>query len=87
MAFWGKALTAGEVSAHATAAAAGRDYFAPVQETAVALAFNELSPSTNGVFWVELANYGGTTLPLGGYALVRDGLPISSPMYSRKSTL
>ena len=74
VAFWGKALTAGEVSAHATAAAAGRDYFAPVQETAVALAFNELSPSTNGVFWVELANYGGTTLPLGGYALVRDGL-------------
>jgi hypothetical protein len=39
----------------------------------VTLAFNEVSPATNGDFWVELINYGATALELGGCVLARAG--------------
>jgi hypothetical protein len=37
------------------------------------LAFNELSPATNTLFWLELANYGSTNLTLDGFILALDG--------------
>ncbi|PYJ00143.1 MAG: hypothetical protein DME25_21400, partial [Verrucomicrobia bacterium] len=46
----------------------------PLPAPSVALAFNELSSSTNGEFWLELANYGTNTIQLDGDVIVRDGL-------------
>jgi hypothetical protein len=37
------------------------------------VAFNELASSTNSAFWLELANYGSTNVPLGGYVIARLG--------------
>jgi hypothetical protein len=74
VAFWNKALSASEVAAHATAVAAGRDYFfTPAAPAPPSLAFNELSAATNSDFWLELVNYGSTPLSLAGAVIVRDG--------------
>ena len=74
LAYWRKALSASEVAAHSSAVAAGRDYFAgAVQQATAPLAFNELSPATNSVFWLELMNLGSAPLSLGGYSILRDG--------------
>jgi hypothetical protein len=74
VAFWNKALSASEVAAHATAVAAGRDYFTtPAAPAPPSLAFNELSTATNSDFWLELVNYGSTPLSLAGAVIVRDG--------------
>ncbi len=75
MTYWGRALSAAEVAAHASAVQSGRDYFAPdPQGGAATLAFNEASASTNSVFWLELANYGPDPIPLAGFVIRRDGV-------------
>ncbi len=74
MAYWGRALSALEVTAHWTAVQAGRDYFSPDPTGGAArLAFNEVSASTNADFWIELINYGTNDVPLAGFVVVRDG--------------
>jgi hypothetical protein len=74
MTYWGRALSAAEIAAHAGAAQAGRDYFSPPPpDASTALAFNELSSSTNAEFWLELMNYGASNITLSGYVIVRDG--------------
>jgi hypothetical protein len=75
MAYWGRALSAAEVAAHSSAVQAGRSYFAPdPQGGAATLSFNEVSASTNAVFWLELANYGTNPIPLAGFVIRRDGV-------------
>ena len=74
MTYWSRALSSGEVAAHAAANQAGRDYFASAgQSGATTLAFNELSASTNAGFWLELMNYGTSNIPLAGCVIVLDG--------------
>jgi hypothetical protein len=74
VAFWGRALSPTEVSSHANAIQAGRDYFAPTMETiATTLAFSEVSSATNSPFFVEIVNYGDVPVALGGLALRHDG--------------
>jgi hypothetical protein len=74
LAFWGKALSASDLAAHADAVQAGNDYFTPTsQVVTLHLAFNELSSSTNGEFWVELMNTGTNPVPLDGFTLYYDG--------------
>src|SRR4030095_4953586 len=54
-AYWGREWSAYEVSGHATAIQAGRNYFAPVGGSAtLALAFNEVTAPTNLPFFVEV---------------------------------
>ncbi len=43
--------------------------YVPVPVPSVALAFNELSASTNGAFWLELMNYGTNALALDGLVI------------------
>jgi len=73
MAYWGRALSAAEVAAHASASQAGRDYFTTGPQSSLTLAFNEFSAATNTVFWLELINYGTNAIPLEGFAIVLDG--------------
>src|SRR4030095_6356475 len=40
---------------------------------AVSIAFNEVSTSTNAEFWLELMNYGSSTVVLDGFVIARDG--------------
>src|SRR5512138_2817144 len=55
MAYWGRALSAGEVASHASAVQAGRNYFAPdPQGSAAALVFYEVASPTNNPFFIEL---------------------------------
>ena len=42
-------------------------------DSAIALAFNELSASTNGEFWLELVNYGTNNLSLSGMVVGWEG--------------
>jgi Lamin Tail Domain/Putative Ig domain len=46
----------------------------PLPEPPVTLAFNEVSPSTNDTFFVEIMNYGTNTYDLDGYVIARDGV-------------
>lgn len=75
VAYWGKALSATEVAAHAAAVQAGRDYFTPeVQNTATTLAFSEVSSATNSPFFIEIQNYGAEAIALANFSLHHDGV-------------
>ncbi len=81
VAYWGKALSAAEVAAHAAAVQAGRDYFTPeVQNTATTLAFSEVSSATNSPFFIEIQNFGAEAIQLSNFSLRHDG--VSDHSYS-----
>ncbi len=46
--------------------------YVPLPVPPTTLAFNELSPSTNGTFWMELINYGTNALDLEGFVVRYD---------------
>lgn len=74
VAYWGKALSAAEVAAHAAAVQAGRDYFTPeVQGTTATLAFSEVGAATNSPFFIEIQNYGAEAVSLANFSLQHDG--------------
>ena len=50
----------------------GRENF-PTNVAALPLSFNEISATTNADFWLELMNYGSTSLGIGGFVIVRAG--------------
>ncbi len=75
VAYWGKALSATEVAAHASAAQAGRDYFTPTVENAsITLAFSEVSAPNNSPFFIEIMNTGTNAVALGNFTLSHDGV-------------
>ncbi len=74
IAYWGKALSASDLAAHAAAAQAGRTYFAPAPGAGpVAMIFNEVTAPTNTPFFVEFLNTGTTPIALSGLSLRHDG--------------
>jgi hypothetical protein len=70
VAFWNKSLTSAEVQAHSTSVGLGENYFASLNPTPAALAFNEVAQGDVPGFWVELVNYGSTTVQLAGHVIV-----------------